>query len=76
MKEQKSLESKIYKSIDKMEAVFQHNCSDISTWLNLEYDLNRTYAYDQVSFNDYLLEVREEIKKDTIEKIEKSQSNL
>lgn len=71
MNEQKTMEAKIYKSIDKMEAVIQHNISDLSSWLPLEYDLNLTYAFDQVSFNEYLLNLRNEIKKDTILKIEK-----
>ena len=35
-------EAKIYKAIDKMEAVLQHNLSDISTWIPHEYQLNQT----------------------------------
>ncbi|MGN1275897.1 MAG: HD domain-containing protein [Floccifex sp.] len=70
MKEQKTLEAKIYKSIDKMEAVFQHNVSDISTWLDFEYDLNLSYGFDQVLFSDYLLKIRKEIYQDTVKKIE------
>lgn len=75
MKEQKTLEAKIYKSIDKMEAVFQHNVSPISTWLDFEYDLNLTYGFDQVSFSDYLLNIRKEIYKDTVKKI-KEEANV
>ena len=32
MEERKSIESKIYKAIDSLEALIQHNFSDISTW--------------------------------------------
>ena len=71
MKERKTLESKVYKAIDSLEALIQHNISDLSTWIPKEYDLNLTYADDKVQFNDYLKELREEIRKDTIEKIKK-----
>ena len=72
MAERKTLEAKIYKAIDGMEAVIQHNISDISTWIPREYELNVTYADDKVAFSDYLKELREEIRKDTLEKIEEA----
>ena len=37
-------EAKIYKALDKLEAVIQHNESDLSTWAENEYSLNLTYA--------------------------------
>ena len=72
MAERKTLEAKIYKAIDGMEAVIQHNISDISTWIPREYELNVNYANDKVAFSDYLKELREEIRKDTLTKIEES----
>ncbi len=69
MNERKTLEAKIYKAIDGMEAVVQHNISDISTWIPREYELNVTYADDKVAFSEYLKELREEIRKDTLAKI-------
>ena len=66
------MEAKIYKAIDGLEALVQHNLSDISTWIPREYELNRTYADDKVAFSEYLKSLREEIRKDTIEKIEES----
>lgn len=71
MTERKTLEARIYKAMDSMEAVFQHNLSDLSTWIPREYDLNMTYGDDKVAFSEYLKSVREEIRKDTKEKIEK-----
>ena len=71
MTERKTVEAKIYKAIDGLEALIQHNISDLSTWIPKEYELNKTYAYDKVEFSDYLKELRDEIKKDTLEKIEK-----
>ena len=64
-----SPEAKLYKSIDKLEAVIQHNESPISTWEPHEYELNRTYATDIVQFSDYLKGLRAEILKDTNDKI-------
>ena len=69
MNERKTEEAKIYKAIDSLEALIQHNISDISTWIPLEYDLNMHYADDKVAFSDYLSALREEIRKDTIAKI-------
>lgn len=74
MNERNTLEAKIYKAVDGLEAVIQHNISDISTWIPKEYELNKTYADDKVEFSAYLKALREEIRKDTIAKIEKSTS--
>ena len=67
--DQKTIESKIYKAIDGLEALIQHNISDLSTWIPKEYELNKTYADDKVDFSEYLKELREEIRKDTLKKI-------
>ena len=69
MAERKTVEAKIYKAIDSLEALIQHNISDLSTWIPREYELNKTYADDKVAFSDYLKGLREEIRKDTLEKI-------
>ena len=69
MAERKTIESKIYKAIDGLEALIQHNISDLSTWIPKEYELNKTYADDKVAFSEYLTELREEIRKDTMGKI-------
>ena len=37
-------EARIYKSLDKLEAVIQHNEAPIDSWLPLEYELNQTYG--------------------------------
>lgn len=65
-----SNESRIYKALDKMEAVIQHNESDISTWLPLEYDLQQTYAVENASEFPYLKELRALMLEDTLKKIE------
>ncbi len=63
-------EAKLYKSLDKLEAVIQHNESPIETWEPNEYELNKTYAFDIVAFSDWLTRLRKEIYNDTVAKIE------
>ena len=70
MNAQKTPEAKVYKSLDKLEAVIQHNESPISTWEPNEYELNRTYAFDTVAFSEWLTALRKEILADTLQKIE------
>lgn len=62
-------EAKLYKAIDNLEAVIQHNHSDLSTWIPKEYSLNLTYGNDKVAFSLYLTELRKAIRQDTEEKI-------
>lgn len=69
MNARETMEAKVYKAIDGLEAVIQHNISDLSTWIPMEYEMNKTYASDKVAFSDYLKTVREEARKDTIQKI-------
>ncbi len=69
MKELQTTEAKIYKAIDGLEAVIQHNKSDLSTWIPLEYELNKTYANDKVAFSEYLTDLRREVLQDTINKL-------
>lgn len=72
MAERQTIEARIYKAIDGLEAVIQHNAADLSTWIPLEYDLNKTYADDKVAFSPYLQALREAVREETIQKIEKA----
>ena len=71
MEEQQTLEARIYKALDKLEALIQHNESDIKTWIPLEYDLQLTYGNEQVKFSEYLTELREKVREDSVQKIQK-----
>ena len=66
------MEAKIFKALDGLEALIQHNISDLSTWIPKEYELNKTYADDKVVFSEYLTQLREEIRKDTLDKTERN----
>ena len=70
MNKQETLESKIYKALDKLEAVIQHNESPIDTWSDNEYELNQTYAFDVVQFSSWLTSLRKEVLSDTLAKID------
>lgn len=69
MEKRETTEAKIFKAIDSLEALIQHNISDLSTWIPKEYELNKIYADDKVAFSEYLTLLREEIRKDTMKKI-------
>ncbi len=70
MDAQETKEAKLYKSLDKLEALIQHNESPLDTWSENEFELNKTYAFDTVAFSAWLTELREAILEDTIQKIE------
>lgn len=69
MNEQKTVESRIFKALDKLEALIQHNESPLDTWSANEYELNKTYAFDTAAFSEWLTDLRREILTDTLEKI-------
>ena len=54
MNAQRTTEARLYKALDRLEAVVSHNESDIGTWLPLEYDLQLTYGKENVAFSDTL----------------------
>lgn len=67
-----TLEAKIYKALDKMEAIVQHNEADISTWLPLEYTENITYGEKEVAFSEFFTSLKKALNEDSLKKIEKS----
>ena len=69
MEAQQTQEARIYKALDKLEAVIQHDESDVSTWLPLEYDLQLEYGRENVQFSPYLQQLKMEIDDVTRKKI-------
>ena len=67
-------EARIYKALDKMEAVIQHNEADISTWLPLEYDLQLVYGGESVAFSPYFQALKQEANRRSRQKIEESRA--
>ena len=69
MAELRTKEAKLFKSLDKLEAIISHNEASLDTWLPNEYELQLTYAFEEMSHSEYLMNLRETIKQDSIKKI-------
>lgn len=67
-------EAKLYKALDKLEAVIQHDEADIASWLPLEYDLQLTYGAKEAAFSPYLLKLKEQIDQRTKEKLAQAEA--
>ena len=76
MQERKTPEARLFKALDKLEAVIQHNESDISSWLPLEYDLQFTYGKEEAGQFPYLKQLRDRIDLWTKEKIDNAQNDV
>lgn len=74
MNEQITVESRLYKALDKLEALIQHNEADISTWLPLERELQLTYGTKECDFSDYTKRLRKTAKIESEQKIKKASS--
>ena len=70
MDAQQTLEARLYKALDRMEAIQSHNESAVETWLPLEYELNLTYGEENAAFHPYLKALRAEMRRDTEAMIE------
>ena len=70
-----TMEAKVYKALDKMEAVLQHNEAPISSWIPLEYELNPVYGEKEAQAHLLLASLRAQLKVDTLEKIEREEKN-
>ncbi len=66
---QETTESRIFRALDRMEAIIQHNEADISTWLPLEYELNLTYGEKEAEFSEYMKRLKQAANEDTVRKI-------
>jgi len=70
MSERTTIEAKIFKALDNLEAVVSHNEAPLDTWIGSEYSDNLTYGEENVAFSDYFRALKEEINKDSVSKIE------
>lgn len=72
MEAQETREAKLYKALDKLEAVISHNESGRDTRLPLEYDLQFTYPEKAVQFSPWLKELKQAVDRWTKEKIKEN----
>ena len=70
-----TIEAKIYKSLDKIEAIIQHDEADLSTWIPLEYDLQFSYGQENMEFSPYMKEFRRVVDARTRRKIEEGKKS-
>lgn len=62
-------EARVYKALDKLEVVVQHNEAPLDTWLPLEYELNQTYGIPETAPFPPLAALREQARLDTLAKL-------
>ena len=67
-------EAKLYKALDNMEAVIQHNESDLATWSENEFTLNLSYGFDKAAWSPVLLALRQAVRAETEMRIEEYRS--
>ena len=70
MEARETLEAKIYKALDSLEAVISHNEADLATWTENEYELNLRYGYDKAAFSPLLTAIRDAVRDETLAKLE------
>jgi len=63
-------EAKLFKALDNLEGLISHNEAPLDTWLPLEFSYNMIYGDENVAHSDYLKSVRNEVKQDSVKKIE------
>jgi putative hydrolase of HD superfamily len=63
-------EAKLFKALDNLEAVIQHNESDLSTWSENEFALNLRYGYDKCAWSPELLALRDAVRTETEARID------
>ena len=62
-------EARLFKALDNMEAVIQHNESDLATWSENEFTLNLTYGFDKAAWSPVLTALRQAVREETEVKI-------
>lgn len=72
MYEMNTAEAKLYKSLDNLEALISHNEADLATWLPNEYHDNLVYGQENCEWSDWTKALKEEIRIDSVRKIESS----
>lgn len=70
MEEQRSGEARLFRALDKLEAVLQHNEAPLSTWLPLERELQQSYGRAEAEPFPYLRELQRAFARQAREKIE------
>ena len=73
--EQQTQEAKLFKALDKLEAAISHNEADLSTWIELEYELSPVYGKEESQFSEYTKALQNEVNKNAVTKIKSATEN-
>lgn len=68
-------EARLYKALDKMEAVIQHNSAPLDSWIPLEYELNLTYGIENAAEFPFLKALRAQVLRETRRKLGLEEEN-
>ena len=71
---QQTDEARLFRALDKFEAVMQHNESDIASWLPLEYDLQLAYGEREADAFPYTRALKDALNAWTRKKIENAKN--
>lgn len=69
MRAMSSIEAKLWRALDMMEAVISHNEADVSTWIPLEYTENLIYGEKEINEFPQLRQLRRLLREDSEKKI-------
>ena len=69
MKAQSTAEARLFKAIDKLEAVLSHDEAPLESWSPLEYELNRVYGQEEAQVSPAMAQLRRTLAEDTERKI-------
>jgi len=70
--QKETLEAKFVQSLDKLEAVMQHNTANISTWQQGDYDIQPYYRDHLFNFDTFIRKLKDQVDIDTMKKIIKA----
>ncbi len=73
MQDQTTQEAQLYKALDKLEALIQHNEAGCASWLDLEYDLQLTYGQNECKTSPYTQALRRQVEEDSLSLIRAEQ---
>ncbi len=72
MEKMETPEAKLWRALDKLEAVISHNEADISTWIPLEYTENLVYGEEEASRFEWTKALKAQLRENSLKKIEES----
>lgn len=72
----KSSEAKLFKALDKLEALIQHNESSTETWLPLEHELQQTYGIAECDAFEYTKILRELVRQESARKTSETDPSI